>query len=206
MRLFGRSANQVSTKPPDALDVPPELRPYYREQAVAARTRYAAVRVLATLAVLAVLAGAGTWVWLNHHAIGHTITSRIAAITDQVKKKPSSQSATKTNQGSPAQKNKNTVATTDNPPAAPQPPPATTPTPSSSGSGSNQSTGQQQPSPTPQPVASPSVASAATPSGASTSIPNTGPGTTMLYGVLSVSLLGAAAHQAYVRRTARSRR
>jgi hypothetical protein len=83
MRLFGRSANQVSTKPPDALDVPPELRPYYREQAVAARTRYAAVRVLATLAVLAVLAGAGTWVWLNHHAIGHTITSRIAAITDQ---------------------------------------------------------------------------------------------------------------------------
>jgi len=98
MRLFGRSANQVPTKRPDVLDVPPELRPYYREQAVAARVRYTAVRVLSIVLVAALLIGGGALLWMHRHGIGSRINSTIISISTKTPKKTTPKSAPKKNQ------------------------------------------------------------------------------------------------------------
>jgi cobalamin biosynthesis Mg chelatase CobN len=196
MRLFGRKANQQSTKRPDVLDVPPELRPYYREQAVVARTRHAAVRVTTALLILALVTGGGAWLWMHRHGVSSTVSSRIATITDWAKKKQ--QSKPSQNKSQKSQSQKKTTADNNKQQAAPSQPSTTqqpnkTPSQSSGGTSGSGQTGQQQTQQTSQPPAT------TAPSG-NTPIPNTGPGTTILFSALGVGLLGGAIHHIRQRR------
>lgn len=201
MRLFGKKANQQSVM----ADVPPELRPYYREQAVAARVRRTMVRVLASLAVLAILAGGGTWTWLHRHSIkfGAGSAKRPAA-TQQIANQDSTTPQSGGTNGSTTPPSGSSDGNTNS---------------GTSGSGSSSGTNDgQAPAPsTPQPASTssdsaPQSSSSSTPPAPHTSpqpaapvpIPNTGPGSSVLVIGIVMAVAGVAVCCIYQKRTIRS--
>jgi hypothetical protein len=219
MRLFGRNASQMSTKQPDALDVPPELRPYYREQAVSARTRHAAVQILTVTLVIGLVLAAGGLFWVYRHGIGDSINRAIISMTTKPTPKQSTGVAKNNNQDNQKAKSQNnSIASNNNQtkkqssPPAPTPPsptptpapaastPAPSPTPSSGSTSGSQSSTQQQSTPPAQPPAHPAPVASTPSSSASSSIPNTGPGTIVWVGALLSGVSGFVLYQLRLRR------
>ena len=186
MRLFGKKANQQSAM----ADIPPELRPYYREQAVAARVRRTMVRVLVTVVALAILAGGGTWIGLHRHNLKIGTGSKHPAVTQQ-------QFAAQPNapQRSGSQPNTSQSSSTN---SSQTPVPNTPPSGNSPGSNashpSQPATGNSTP---PAPDTSPQPATNPAP------IPNTGPGGSVLVIGVVMAVAGVAAYRVHQKRTVR---
>lgn len=179
MALFGRNSSQQSAM----ADVPPELRPYYERPTLGARLRRAALFVLPLLVVLILVAGA-VWglVWLNRHKPAASSKTSNGQTSQQSAQNNQPSSGGSSQQGSQNQNSNN---------------------PSSSQQ--NQPTNQNQPSPQStggtQPTTGTSGTAPSTGSSPQGSIPNTGPGDSILTVSIVAGAAGAAAfHVRQVRR------
>lgn len=186
MRLFGKRANTQ----PGINEVPPELRPYYREQAVAAHAHRVALRFLVVFLVLIVLVGGGVWGGLHEkNAVEHlfgrrTTPSSAHGSSDNI------DTATNNQQNSSSSTTTNT--NTDTSPATPAP---TT---------SDQSAGPSAaPTTTPSTDQTQSTTPTAQPAN-NQAIPNTGPGTTILIAAIAIAVGAMIGYQVYQRWYTRS--
>lgn len=170
-------------------DVPPELRPYYREQAVAARVRRTMVRVLVSLAVLAILAGGGTWAWLHRHSLKLGTGGNHPAVTQHQSAPPNApqQSGSQPNTGPSSNANSSQTPAPNTPP-------------SGSGSGSNAPQPSQPDINNSTPPAPHTSLQPASPA----PIPNTGPGASVLVIGIVMAVAGVAVYRTYQKRTIRS--
>jgi len=196
MALFGRKASRQS----GIADVPPELQPYYREQAVAAQNRHALLRLVSVFLIIALIIGGTAWLCLHRRDISDRINSTVASMTGDTKKGTNQNQPT---DNTPAQNGSNTPSPAPSPSPQPSPSPAPAPTPSPSSGGNVQPQPSPQPTPTPvtpNPTPTPTPASSQSNSGA---IPNTGPRETVLLAVAgAVALVAVVGYQLRLRRRA----
>lgn len=95
MGIFGRNANQKSTKP----DVPPELQPYFEGKSLPARIRRilsSAAPLIITLIIIAGVIAGG--IWLLRGRSTTTKTEKPATTQSETQTGPSSSSSDQTSQ------------------------------------------------------------------------------------------------------------
>ncbi len=175
MRLFGKRSNSQ----PEMTDVPPELRPYYREQAVAAHARRTALRLMLVFMVVVLVGAAGLWGWLHVVKPKHNSPSSNTS-NSQIAQNPSNATGQSTPNAVPSPTNTDTT------------PPSSSP---------SQQAPSPSPSPTTTPSSSPQAVDTATPN--SRSIPNTGPGEAIIVMALVAGIAAMIGYHFRQRRLAR---